>query len=350
MSPKKVCIVGSGNWGSAIARLVGFNTDRLQDKFVREVNMWVYEEMVEDRKLTEIINTTHENVKYLKGKSLPTNIVAIPDIETAVAGADMLIFVLPHQFIKRVLSPLNGKLKPGTTGLSLIKGFQILPGGGVELISKLITDTAGIPCGVLMGANLANEVAEEKFCETTIGCSDLELGADYKLLFQTENFRVSVVSDPNIVEICGALKNIVACAAGFCDGLKMGDNTKAAIIRLGLQEMIKYGDTFYPGGSQATYFQSCGVADLITTCYGGRNRKVSQAFVERKKSIVELEGEMLNGQKLQGPETAAEVNYVLAARGLEADFPLFTAVHKICAGDLSPDQLISCLRNHPAHQ
>ena len=116
-----------------------------------------------------------------------------------------------------------------------------------------------------------------------------------------------MVTDPNIVEICGALKNIVACAAGFCDGLKMGDNTKAAIIRLGLQEMIKYGDTFYPGGNHATYFESCGVADLITTCYGGRNRKVSQAFVERKKSIAELEGEMLNGQKLQGPETAAEV-------------------------------------------
>ena len=101
----------------------------------------------------------------------------------------MLIFVLPHQFIKRVLSPLNGKLNPGATGLSLIKGFQILPGGGVELISKLITDTVSIPCGVLMGANLANEVAEEKFCETTIGCVDRELGALYKLLFQTDNFR-----------------------------------------------------------------------------------------------------------------------------------------------------------------
>ena len=84
------------------------------------------------------------------------------------------------------------------------------------------------------------------------------------------------MKDTNIVEICGALKNIVACAAGFCDGLKMGDNTKAAIIRLGLKEMIKYGDTFYPGGDHATYFESCGVADLITTCYGGRNRKVSE--------------------------------------------------------------------------
>ena len=93
--------------------------------------------------------------------------------------------------------------------------------------------------------------------------------------------RVSVVSDTQIVEICGALKNIVACAAGFCDGLKCGDNTKAATIRLGLKEMMKYGDHFYPGGDPATYFESCGVADLITTCYGGRNRKVSEAFVSR---------------------------------------------------------------------
>ena len=89
------------------------------------------------------------------------------------------------------------------------------------------------------------------------------------------------MSDTQIVEICGALKNIVACAAGFCDGLKCGDNTKAATIRLGLKEMMKYGDHFYPGGNPATYFESCGVADLITTCYGGRNRKVSEAFVSR---------------------------------------------------------------------
>ena len=97
--------------------------------------------------------------------------------------------------------------------------------------------------------------------------------------------RVSVVSDTQIVEICGALKNIVACAAGFCDGLKCGDNTKAATIRLGLKEMMKYGDHFYPGGNPATYFESCGVADLITTCYGGRNRKVSEAFVTRWDSV-----------------------------------------------------------------
>ena len=121
MAPKKVCIVGSGNWGSAIARLVGANTARFPERFVKDVNMWVFEEEVDGRKLTEIINTEHENVKYLPGRPLPHNIVAIPDISDAALEADILIFVLPHQFIKRACGPLNGKLKPGATGLSLIK-------------------------------------------------------------------------------------------------------------------------------------------------------------------------------------------------------------------------------------
>ena len=83
--------------------------------------MWVFEEMVEGRKLTEIINTEHENVKYLPGRPLPPNIVAVPDIADAALDADILIFVLPHQFISKACGPLKGKLKPGATGLSLIK-------------------------------------------------------------------------------------------------------------------------------------------------------------------------------------------------------------------------------------
>jgi len=342
--------VGSGNWGSAIARLVGYNAMRFPEKFKTEVSMWVFEEEVNGRKLTEIINTDHENVKYLPGRKLPSNVVAEPDIVTAGADADYLIFVLPHQFIKKTCEPLQGKLKPGVQGLSLVKGFAILPGGGIELISQLIAEEIGIPVSVLMGANLANEVADEHFCETTIGSKDSEVGADLKLMFQTDNFRVSVVSDTEIVEMCGALKNIVACAAGFCDGMKCGDNTKAAVIRLGLKEMMKYGSEFYPGGDPNTYFESCGVADLITTCYGGRNWRDSEAFVQRKASIAVLEQEMLNGQKLQGPETAAEVNYMLKAKSLEDEFPLFTTVHKICTQELQPEDLLTALRNHPEHQ
>uniref|UniRef100_A0A1Y9H2M9 Glycerol-3-phosphate dehydrogenase [NAD(+)] n=1 Tax=Anopheles dirus TaxID=7168 RepID=A0A1Y9H2M9_9DIPT len=370
MSDKvRVCIVGSGNWGSAIAKIVGVNAKRL-DTFEDRVTMYVYEEMIDGKKLTEIINTTHENVKYLPGHKLPENIIAVPDVVDAAKDADILIFVVPHQFIRGLGTQLLGKIKPTAVGLSLIKGFDVAEGGGMELISHLITKHLKIPCSVLMGANLAGEVAEEKFCETTIGCRDMKIAKTLRDLFQSPNFRVVVVDDVDAVEICGALKNIVACGAGFVDGMGLGDNTKAAVIRLGLMEMIKFVDVFYPGSKLSTFFESCGVADLITTCYGaffgscamssnvlilfsqhtgGRNRKVSEAFVKTGKTIKQLEDEMLNGQKLQGPITAEEVNFMLKSKGMEDKFPLFTAIHRICTGQVKPQGFLDCLRNHPEH-
>lgn len=107
------------------------------------------------------------------------------------------------------------------------------------------------------------------------------------------------------------------------DGLGLGDNTKAAVIRLGLMEMIKFVDVFYPGSKLATFFESCGIADLITTCYGGRNRRVSEAFVKTGKSIKQLEDELLNGQKLQGPCTAEEVNHMLRNKEMEERFVIY---------------------------
>lgn len=345
---KRVCIVGSGNWGSAIAKIVGANCARLPT-FEDEVTMYVYEEMVNGKKLTEIINETHENVKYLPGHKLPPNVVAVPDVVEAAKNADFLIFVVPHQFIRTLCASLLGQIKPTAVGLSLIKGFDRAEGGGIELISHVITRHLKIQVCVLMGANLAGEVAEEKFCETTIGCKDKSLGPILRDMIQTDYFRVVVVDDVDTVEVCGALKNIVACGAGFVDGLGLGDNTKAAVIRLGLMEMIKFVDVFYPGSRLATFFESCGVADLITTCYGGRNRRISEAFVKTGKTIKELEDEMLNGQKLQGPYTADEVNYMLRNKNMEDKFPLFTAVHKICLGELKPVAFLDCLRNHPEH-
>ncbi|XP_014233051.1 glycerol-3-phosphate dehydrogenase [NAD(+)], cytoplasmic isoform X1 [Trichogramma pretiosum] len=345
---QSVCIIGSGNWGSAIAKIVGKNA-AADDKFEDRVTMYVYEEMIDGKKLTEIINEQHENVKYLPGHKLPENVVAVPDVVEAAKDADILIFVVPHQFIRRICSTLLGKLKPNVIGISLIKGFDKKEGGGIELISHIISRELQIPMAVLMGANLASEVADEMFCETTIGCTDEVQGPILRDLLQTRDFRVVVVKDVDSVECCGALKNIVACGAGFVDGLGLGDNTKAAVIRLGLMEMIKFVDVFFPGGKINTFFESCGVADLITTCYGGRNRRVSEAFVKTGKTIEELEKEMLNGQKLQGPITAEEVNYMLRAKSMEARFPLFTTVHRICVGELKPADFIDCIRNHPEH-
>ncbi|GLV45248.1 Glycerol-3-phosphate dehydrogenase 1 [Carabus blaptoides fortunei] len=345
---KKVCIVGSGNWGSAIAKIVGNNAARLPN-FDNRVTMYVYEEMINGKKLTEIINETHENVKYLPGHKLPENVVAVPDVVEAAKDADILIFVVPHQFIRPLCSTLLGRIKPTALGLSLIKGFDKAEGGGIDLISHIINRHLKIHCAVLMGANLAGEVADEQFCETTIGCRDKRFAGMLRDIIQTDYFRVVVVEDEDAVEVCGALKNIVACGAGFVDGLGLGDNTKAAVIRLGLMEMIKFVDVFYPGSKLSTFFESCGVADLITTCYGGRNRRVSEAFVKTGKSIKALEDELLNGQKLQGPYTAEEVNFMLKNKSMEERFPLFTAIHRICTGELKPQDLIGCIRTHPEH-
>ncbi|XP_062394339.1 glycerol-3-phosphate dehydrogenase 1-like protein isoform X2 [Sardina pilchardus] len=346
--PLKVCIVGSGNWGSAIARIIGNNAKSLP-RFASTVKMWVFEENINGKKLTEIINTDHENVKYLPGYKLPEN-VAVPQLRDAADGADLLVFVVPHQFIRKLCDEMVGCVSERARGITLIKGIDEGP-EGLKLISDIIREKMGIDMSVLMGANIANEVAAEKFCETTIGSKIMENGLLFKELLQTPNFRITVVEDADTVELCGALKNIVAVGAGFCDGLQCGDNTKAAVIRLGLMEMIAFAKLFSKDGtvSSATFLESCGVADLITTCYGGRNRKVAEAFAKTGKSIEELEKEMLNGQKLQGPLTSAEVHHILKQKELVDKFPLFTAVYKICFEGKPVQEMITCLQSHPEH-
>ncbi|KAK9503516.1 hypothetical protein O3M35_010057 [Rhynocoris fuscipes] len=349
MSGKKVSIIGSGNWGSAIAKIIGANVLNLED-FDNKVKMYVYEEYIDGKKLTDIINEQHENVKYLPGHTLPDNVIAVPSLEETANDADYLIFVIPHQFIVTICKNLVGKIKPTAVGLSLIKGFEQKKGGGIELISNLIKATLNIEVCVLMGANIASEVASGKFCETTIGSARRDIGMTLQRLVQTDNFRVVVVPDVQTVEMCGALKNIVACAAGFIDGLGYGENTKAAIIRIGLMEMIRFVEHYYPNSKVTTFFESCGIADLITTCYGGRNRRMSEQFVLTGKSFDELEAELLNGQKLQGPITAEEVNSMLKERKMENKFPLFTAVHRISKKMIKPEQLIDYIRCHPVHE
>ncbi|XP_056340873.1 glycerol-3-phosphate dehydrogenase 1-like protein isoform X1 [Oenanthe melanoleuca] len=347
-APLKVCVVGSGNWGSAVAKIIGNNVKKLQ-KFASTVNMWVFEENINGRKLTDIINNDHENVKYLPGCKLPDNVVAVPNLREAVQGADLLVFVIPHQFIHKVCDEITGQVPRKALGITLIKGIDEGP-EGLKLISDIIREKMGIDISVLMGANIASEVAAEKFCETTIGCKILENGLLFKELLQTPNFRITVVDDADAVELCGALKNIVAVGAGFCDGLCYGDNTKAAVIRLGLMEMIAFAKFFCKGPvSTATFLESCGIADLITTCYGGRNRRVAEAFVKTGKSIEELEKEMLNGQKLQGPQTSAEVYRILKQKEMLDKFPLFTAVYQICYEGRPAEEIISCLQSHPEH-
>lgn len=346
--------------------------------------MWVFEENVEipktsrhydpssplcqgPQKLTDIINKTHENVKYLPGITLPSNLHANPNLVDAVKDSTILVFNLPHQFIVKTCEQIRGKVLPYARGVSCIKGVDVSE-AGISLFSETIGRALGIYCGALSGANIANEVAKEKWCETTIAydpphldskasASTTELvefqhkdttgnlssvklqalpshyppidHAVWKTLFHRPYFHVNVVNDVAGVSLGGALKNIIALAAGWVDGMGWGDNAKAAIMRVGLLEMVKFGEMFFSATINTKTFteESAGVADMITSCGSGRNFRCAKMSVERKQSIEEVEKTELNGQSLQGTLTAIEVNRFLRRHGLENEFPLMTAVH-----------------------
>ena len=267
---------------------------------------------------------------------------------------------------------LQGKVLPYARGISCIKGVDVSD-KGCDLFADSIGRKLGIYCGALSGANIANEVALEKWCETTVAydppsidggdentlCNSnnttpekptakkpntisTPLPPEYppinqttiKRLFHRPYFHVRLVGDVAGVSLGGALKNIVALAAGMVEGLGWGDNAKAAVMRVGMLESVKFGLTFFPDRCEADTFtkESCGVADLITSCSGGRNFRCARMSVKEGVGIEVVEARELNGQKLQGVSTAHEVNQFLSARGLEREYPLFTAVLEILEG------------------
>lgn len=312
--------------------------------------MWVYEERVlEDgieQNLSEVINTKHENVKYLPGIQLPDNVIAMTDLEGACQGASLLIFVLPHQFLPKLLPTIKKSALLSCRGVSLIKGLNFDGDSKLPvLISQSITEAMGpyFKCGVLMGANVADELAQDQVCESTLAC---DFGATNneltRKIFDSEpTFLVQHVTDVAGAEVCGALKNVVALGAGFVDGLNLGGNTKAALLRVGLREIRNFCHLFFDGIQENTFTESCGVADLITTCYGGRNRKCAEAFARKRleqhylsETALEqvwndIENDLLEGQKLQGILTAKDVHTVLDSRKLLNSFPLMKTIYEI---------------------
>ncbi|KAG7663905.1 uncharacterized protein J8A68_002593 [[Candida] subhashii] len=343
--PFRIAIVGSGNWGTAVAKLVAENTAEKPQLFESEVKMWVYEEQINDRKLTEIINEDHENVKYLPEVKLPTNLIANPDIVDTVHDADLIVFNIPHQFLNRICKQLRGNVKPTVRAISCLKGLEVGP-EGCKLLSTYITESLGIYCGVLSGANIASEVARGRWSETSIAYN---IPGDFrgdgqdidafvlKQCFHRPYFHVRVISDVVGASIAGALKNVVACAVGFVIGAGWGDNARAAIMRIGIKEIIRFASYWQEFGITSslpphpTTFteESAGVADLITTCSGGRNVKVGRYMIENNVDAWEAEKIVLKGQSSQGILTAKEVHELLVNFNLQHQFPLFEATYDL---------------------
>ena len=232
----------------------------------------------------------------------------------------------------------------------------------------------GIYCGSLSGANIAPEVAAENLCETTIGYdappmdfkqpdgsprdnlikvdeqrqskskpSHVELhpvpqtyphvnAGLLKKLFGRPYFNVNVVKDASGVALGGALKNIIALAVGFVAGKGWGDNTNAAIIRMGVLEMVKFGRTWFPKSVDERTFteESAGIADLITSTSAGRNFRSACHAVQNAVTVDEIEKTELQGQKLQGTSTTRAVYEFLKKQGQRDQFPLFVFVYGEC--------------------
>ncbi|EAN33546.1 glycerol-3-phosphate dehydrogenase (NAD(+)) [Theileria parva strain Muguga] len=345
MAGKKVTVVGCGNWGTAAAKVISENTPKF-NLFNPTVRMWVLEELVEGVKLSELINTTHENKKYLPGIKLPNNLLAVPDLNECVKDTDLFIFVIPHQFVKSTAVKMRecGLMKKEAVALSLVKGIMILDNEPV-LVSDVIERELGIPCSALSGANVANCIAREEFSEATVAYTTRDEGRLWQRLFDRPYFKIRCIKDVAGIQVYGAIKNVVALSAGFCDGLGLGSNTKAAVMRIGLVEIHKFAKLFFPNTTEDVVFESAGVADLITTCIGGRNVRCAAEFAakEGKRSWNEIEQEFLNGQKLQGVSTCHEVYEVLRTHDKLAEFPLFHVTYKVAFESTHPSELIKSL-------
>jgi len=334
-------MIGSGNMGSAMAKIIGENVKNLPE-FDPKVRMYTYPEKLEDgSNIVDSINEFHENKKYLPGIPLPENVVAIGNVPESCEGCDYIVIVTPHQFLPGLLKQMIGKIKPNATAISLVKGVT-MKGDSISLVTDTVEELLGIPCGALMGANIANDVAKGQFCESTIAFKDLEIGQRWKPIFDQPNFRIKVIQDLVLQQLCGTLKNIVATGIGFCDGLDLGESTKAAFIRIGMEETFEFANWYFPdkGCKMETLLESCGVADFICTSYGGRNRKCAEAFVRTGKSLEELEKEILNGQKLQGVLAAKEVAALLKERNNVKQFPLLVTIHMIATKQVPPQTIL----------
>ncbi|XP_037730156.1 uncharacterized protein LOC119560659 [Drosophila subpulchrella] len=341
----KVCIIGAEGWGSAIAAAVSNNV--LKGDFDSRVHIYVYDEMIRNSVLSEVINSRHENIKYLPGIKLPTNLIAVNDLLEAAQNADILIFSTPHEFVKSYCNILSGNLKESAFAVSMTKGLMRVRDEEIGLVSHTISERLGIPCYSMMSTHSAMKMAQGKLCEVTIGCND---DAHAKLLttvLQTNNCRVNSVNDVDGVELCGTLTDVIALGAGFADGLRLGENARVAAVHLGIKEMMRFIKAFFPSAKMSTFYESCGVANSVASSYVDKNATFAKSLVTSGKTIEEIEAYLHKSRRVLGPKVASDVNVLLQRELMQHEFPLFTAIHLICQSEAPPDLMLEALRNHP---
>ena len=266
MSGPTVAVIGSGAWGTTIAAMVGWR---------EPVSLFCRSAGVADE-----INATHRHDRRLPGIDLPRHLVATAD-PTAIRGAtDLVIVGVPSNHLREMASRLGPDIPPSADVLSLVKGLEP---GTLFRMSEVIAEAAALDprrVAALSGPNLAPEVARRLPASAVVAAADKELARRVAARLGRRKFRLYVNTDILGVELCGALKNIVAIAAGAVDQLGFGDNGKAGLMTRGLAEMIRVG--IAAGANPLTFAGLAGIGDVIATCGSplSRNHRLGEELAK----------------------------------------------------------------------
>lgn len=312
----QICVVGAGSFGTALAIL-------LADKG-HEVALWGHNSAHIDR-----LTKDRENRKYLPGIIFPENLGIFTELEQAVDAAGTLVMAVPSHCYRSVFSQIIPFITEKCRIISAVKGIEndslmTMTQVMAELIVREEIEDKNIELGVLSGPSFAKEVANKIPTAVTVGFENLQTAKEMQRLFVTDYFRVYATTDLIGLEISASLKNIIAIAAGVCDGLGYGLNTRAALITRGLAEIQRLGMKL--GGEAATFAGLSGLGDLLLTCTGdlSRNRTVGLKLGEGK-SLEQIKEEM--EMVAEGVKTTKSA-YDLA-RKLQIEVPIIEQVYNI---------------------
>lgn len=325
MDMNKITVVGAGSWGTAIAVLLSnknFN-----------INLWG-----RSRSIVEGINNQRKNPVYLPELAIPASVTAYTDIEKSHFGSDMIIIAVPSHVMRKTIRAIKPFIGNNEIILSLTKGIE---NESNMTMSQVIEDESGIRkslIAALSGPNHAEEVARNIPTATVIASEDEKTTLKLQNIFITSSFRVYTNSDILGVQLGGAIKNVIAIAAGVSDGLGFGDNTKASLITRGLAEMIRFGVAL--GANSETFSGLSGVGDLVGTCTSrySRNRLVGEKL-GKGYSLPEILKEMK--MVAEGISTAKAIKNISINKNIE--LPICSEVFSLLYENKKPLDCVSDL-------
>ena len=313
-----VAVIGGGSWGTTLA-------DLLAHKGV-DVTIWIRE-----MTLLAEIKATGENTWYTPGVKLSPNLKVSMDLNQVCSGKDLFLMVVPCQFLRSVLGEIRGYLPKNAAIVCANKGIELETGKTMSEVCEEAMGGKKHRFAALSGPSFAYEVIRRMPTAVSLGCKDKDLAKEVQELFATDYFRVYTNKDVTGVQLGGAVKNIIAIAAGVSDELGFGSNARAALITRGLAEMSRLGSKM--GADPKTFMGLSGLGDLVLTCTGdlSRNRQVGKRLARGQK-LMDILGEMK--MVAEGVKTTQAV-YQLSKK-LKVDLPITEQVNAILYEDKDP--------------